>query len=323
VRKWTQFHIRDNWNYAQHTYPSKDVRISGDLCPFVQWDALKTYANEIRKFTERDLVIKANAPDFDGAVFLAELDETVREIYRILLAPIEMLAKARAVKKRGRAFNKRKPSFLDLPLNPEEVWLWVRYFLMPAMMDAEDLLKAMSGFPKIDRVQAGSRSEGWIDHSGSCVYNWLYSRPVNISWQGKYKYGTGGAIDIHHRSDPNNFGTQPWDVVRAAWERTPWSFVFDWFVNVGDWLASLREIELSVAQSYASIAIEAETKVTLENSGAVYTDVNPVTYNSLYISRIIDIEPPTFPLVDKRWNNITRSIDLISLALATIKRIAK
>jgi hypothetical protein len=281
---------------------------------------MSTFAEDIRRFVVRDLHVKANAPDFDGAVFLAELDETVRELYRILKAPIEMLYKSQAKKKRP--FLERSTGISALLLNPEELWLWFRYFLMPAMMDAEDILAAIKGHKAINRVQAGDRSEEPLKLSGS--YDFLYgsSFPGTLEWESEYTYGAGGAMDISKRFDPNRWGTSAWDVLRATWERTPWSFVFDWFINVGDFLSSLREIELEVVQSYASVAIEAKTKVSCSSS-EWHWSISPLTYDSFYISRIIDVEPPAFPLVDKRWRNLTRTIDLISLLLATFKRMCR
>jgi hypothetical protein len=193
---------------------------------------------------------------------------------------------------------------------------------MPAMMDAEDIMTAIEGHRKINRVQAGDSSEGWTEMSGTSHFIYGSVFPGDLNWVSKYKFRSGGAMDIVHRFDPNRWGTSSWDVVRAAWERTPWSFVADWFVNFGDWLASLREIELEVAQSYASIAIEAETKVS-PGSGNWHWSDSDVTFRTLFISRKVDIEPPALPLIDKRWRTINRTIDLISLTLALLKRSTK
>jgi hypothetical protein len=132
--------------------------------------------------------------------------------------------------------------------------------------------------------------------------------------------GCGGAIDIYSRYDPHEWGTSAQDIVAAAWERIPFSFVADWFINVGDWLASLRSLEIAYAQSYATYAIESRT--FLQEGTDVYMDESPVLYSYLQ-ERIVNLEPPPFPLIDKKWANCTRMIDLISLTIGMLKGILK
>lgn len=310
-RYWGENFMLQNWVSKTPTYPgTSSTYLYGDMCPFLSKSSMTAFGNEIREFVKRDLYIKANEPVFDGAVFLAELDETVKELYRIMKGAYY------GVLRRG----EKKKILKNIILNPEDMWLWYRYFLLPAMMDAEDLMQAIKGRVKIDRVQDGDRSNGYEELGGTSYYTGALCSDQPCVWQSKFKYGAGGAIDMYSRFDPNPWGTSSWDVLRATWERIPWSFVFDWFVNMGDWLASLREIEIDYAQSYATIAIEAETKVEFPTW---VMDHNVVTIKTLLISREIDIEPPTLPLVDKKWGNITRYIDLISLTIGVLKRILK
>lgn len=307
--KWGENFMIVNWYNQIPTWPNTSSALySGDCCPFVKKDSSTAFGDELRKFVVRDLFIKANAPDFDGAVFLAELDETLLELKRILSGALRGLFATR---------KNRNPK-TQFSLKPDEWWLWYRYFLLPAMMDAEDLIALFQKRQQIDRVQDGDRSDGYQAMSGSGDLDLGWAQPWTCLWQSKYKYGLGGAIDMHTRFDPARFGTSAHDVVRAVWERIPWSFVFDWFVNVGDWLASLREIEIDYAQSYATFAIEAETKVSFPEWTM---DVEKVTFKTFHMSRIVDLEPPTFPLVDRRWRNITRTIDLISLTIGTLRNV--
>jgi hypothetical protein len=150
------------------------------------------------------------------------------------------------------------------------------------------------------------------------LYQPYYSAWHPCNWNAKYKYGLGGAIDMYKRFDPHPWGFSNWDVLRATWERIPWSFVFDWFVNVGDWLASLRDIEIDYAQSYATFAIEAEVEYDYPNW---YDEGKKFTSKVFLMDRIVDLELPTVPLVDKRWANCLRIIDSISLLVGTLKRV--
>lgn len=300
-----------NWLSKMPTYPSTSATYYyGDVCPFVTKGSITNYGEELRDFVVRDLHIKANEPVFDGAVFIAELNETLVGLKDLMMGAYFGLLR------RG----EKKKILKNLILNPEDVWLWYRYFLLPAMMDAENIIQAVNGRVKIDRVQDGDRSDGWQDMSGTGYYTGALCKDQACQWQSRFKYGLGGAIDMYSRFDPNPFGTSSWDVVRAGWERIMFSFVFDWFINVGDWLASLREIEIEFAQSYATYAIEAQTKVSFPDW---VMDTEEVTIDTLMISRIIDVEPPTHPLVDKEWNNLLRTIDSISLILGMLKGILR
>lgn len=284
---------------------------SGDICPFYKRESMQNYGAELRDFVVRDLFIKANEPVFDGAVFIAELNETLVELKRILLGAANGLRKTATLKKQIK----------HLALSPEELWLWFRYFLMPAMMDAENIIAAIKPRMKIDRVQDGDKSDGIQTMNGTGhLQLGTGPSPLNIDWESTYRYGCGGAIDMYSRFDPNPYGTSNWDVLRATWERIPWSFVFDWFVNVGDWLSSLRSIEIDYAQSYATFAIEAETKLDFSN----WTNSPDIfQVNTVLVDRIVNLEPPTLPLVDKNWGRTLRYIDSISLIIGTLKNVLK
>jgi hypothetical protein len=266
--------------------------------------------DDLRQFVVRDLFAKANSPRWDGAVFLAELDETLVDLHKLLLGSVKSLFKA----------SERKRIAKHLILSPEELWLWWRYMLMPTLMDAEELIKAIKPQKAIDRVQDGDQLIDQVRSGVTSTGDHWGKYRLGSPWRATYKAGLGGAIDISKRVDHFEWGTSPWDLVRATWERIPFSFVADWFVNFGDWLSSLRSLEIVYAQSYATIAIEAEIKY--EEGNWVYPGKLPV-YDTLLIDRIVNLEPPPLPLIDKRWQNVKRSLDLISLTVGMLKSILK
>jgi hypothetical protein len=283
----------------------------GDL-PLIGAYALQKLGNELREHVIRDMYIKANSPRFNAAVFFAELDETVAEMHGLFKNAFGSLRRGALAKK----------NLKHMILNPEELWLWWRYALMPAMMDAEDLISlVMDKEVPIDRIRDGDRSEEPITETGTCrLLRYGPSKNVvcSLPWEAKYTYGCGGALDILMRHDPAPYGTSAWDIVQAGWERIPFSFIFDWFVNVGDWLASLRKLEIAYAQSYATFAIE--SKVTFKGGSPWEIDAGESPEITTFLmERIVDIEPPSLPLIDRRWRNLTRTIDLFSLTIGILK----
>jgi hypothetical protein len=266
-----------------------------------------------RDFVIRDMYSKLNDPRFNVAVFLAELDETIVGIHGLFKGCLSSLLKTRVASK----------NIKHLILNPEELWLWWRYMLMPTMMDVEDLIEvATKKVAKIDRVQDGDSYDEPSHESGTLNllgYGWGHV-DIPCEWKADIMVGSGGALDVLMRYDPSPWGTSSWDVLMATWERIPFSFIMDWFVNIGDWLASLRDIEYQLAQSYATYAIDSTVDII---SAEPYTLVGDLRIRSYVMDRITGVEPPKLPLVDKRWRNTIRTIDLISLSIGMLKSVLK
>lgn len=283
---------------------------SGDY-PLMIESQLSEYGEELREFVIRDLFAKANSPRFEGAVFLAELGETLTGIHKLLKGCAGSLLKT------GQAWKHLK----HFSLNSEELWLWWRYMLMPTMMEVESMIEALEPQMIVDRVQDGDRYKEPKEVSGVFYsHKWFASsETMTIPWRSKIRFGSGGAIDMHARDNRFDFGLSPWDTIRGAWEAIPFSFVVDWFVNVGDWLASLRDLEVVYAQSYATYAVDVETEVLQGDDMTVDTQ----TARSFLMSRIVNLEPPSLPLIDRRWMTILRTIDGISLILAILKGVTR
>lgn len=278
----------------------------GDIPPVGLWPVAEI-GNSARDFVIRDLFAKANAPEFNVSVFLAELDETLIGIKDLLTGSAKFL-----IWNDGRARTVRK-----LLGNPQDLWLWYRYALVPTMLDVEEIIKVINELPwPIDRVQDGSQVLAERSTGIFRFKNWGYGL-VNpeVPWESLVSIRCGAAMDIFAKNDPAKWGTSAHDVLMGAWERATLSFVLDWFINVGDWLASLRDASVEIAQSYATYSVDANVTY-LPGTYRLYG--TPTSWTFL-MSRITNIEPPSLPLVDKRWRNLLRTIDAISLIIGVIK----
>lgn len=292
---------------TQTPVPSAYVGSTWPLCTENQ---LAEFAAARRDFVIRDMFVKANSPRFDGAVFLAELNETLVGVHKLLLGSVKTLFVS----------GYRGKTIKNLILNPQDLWLWYRYALMPAILSTCDLLEAIKPQKKITRIQDGNRSKP--KSFGGTVYYGGYFKPpystLEMPFMCTYKIGLGGALDIGYRNDPFEWGFSAIDLFRASYERIPFSFVFDWIINLGDYLTTLRSLDIAIAQSYATYAIEATT--TLYPGNFEMQGPNPVL-KSFLMERIVDVHPPKIPLVDKEWRNVIRTIDLISLTIGMLKGI--
>lgn len=297
-------------NMSLHDFKADNKHIYSNGTTLINPTELAEFCEPLREHVIKDLYVKANSPRYDAAVALAELGETITGIRLLLGGAYASLIKTR----------KAVEYLKHFALNPEELWLWYRYALMPAILDVQDLVDAFKAPDKIDRIQDGNRIEDEYQSSLSTgPWDFNGRQKITNDFEVKYKIGLGGALDIHSRYDPAEWGTSAMDIVRAGWEVVPFSFLFDWFVNLGDWLTSLRSLEIVYAQSYATYAIEVHGKF----KDGDYTFITPFEYELFLMERIVNVEPPTLPLIDKHWCNITRQIDLISLTIGMLKGILK
>jgi hypothetical protein len=287
----------------------KGTEWSGDLPP-IPFHSLVSYGERFRDLAIMQCYERLNSPDFDGLVFLAELSETVDSIKTLLGETVKTLTKATSAVRNIR----------HLILNPEEMWLFYRYVLLPSMMDIEDLVNVITDKTRSSRVQTGSQND--IQESGTFTllgYGGGYY-DIDIPWNADISCRCGTAIDTFCRVDPHKFGFSAMDMLRAAWERLPYSFVSDWFIDLGSWLTTLRDVHVEMAQSYASFAITSKT--TLKS--ATYWQMNGESHHETFVlSRITDIEPSQFPLADRNIWSLNRSIDAISLTLSLLKSTLK
>ncbi len=277
----------------------------GDPPPMFPYQ-LSPIGVKYRDFVRRDLFVKVKEPRFNVSAFLVELDETVVGIYDLFKGLLSAY----------KSHHKLRRHTKNLVMNPQDLWLWWRYALMPVMMDVESIIELFNQKRVFDRVQAGDQYESSESGTINLLGYGLGNYDISIPWTANVTSRCGGALDILLRHDPYEWGTSPWDILGAAYERIPFSFIFDWFVNVGAWVTSFRELELKLAQSYSTYAIEAQVELT---SAEPYYVAGPTSCFCFVQDRVVDIEPPTLPLVDDRWRNTLRVIDLISLAIGTLK----
>lgn len=289
---------------ASRNYGANDC--NGSL-PEVSPSDLAAIGENRRDMVIRDMYAKANSARYNSARFLAELGETLVGIRSLLVGSVKVLFKSGEIWRQLKHFS----------LNSEELWLWYRYALLPAMLDAQDIMEALKPPKEVDRVQDGLSLE--YETSGDFTSgNWFNYQPAEWEWSAKTKVRCGGAMDIVSKFDPSPWGTGAWDVVLGAAEVIPLGFVLNWFLNFEDWLASLRDANVTIAQSYATYAIDVDCEFKSVNGQFLGENHRMHVYQQ---ERITGVEPPSLPLIDKHWVNLLRTVDAITLTTGMIKSI--
>lgn len=169
-------------------------------------------------------VSDARTAAWDVLTFLAEWTST----YRLLAKTIKSVASiGRRAASDARSMRTKRP----LSERFSQKWLEYRYGWMPLIYDMEDAVKALSmAENKMARGRAtysetGSVTEVWTASSTATRSDWsevLTFERVHRGW-------AAAEFDIMS----SRFGLDP---IRTAWELVPFSFVMDWFVQVGDFI---------------------------------------------------------------------------------------
>lgn len=293
--------------------PTNTHKYTGESCLGSRLQ-MEEYSEGLRDSVIADMYAKCNEPKFDTAVFLAELGETLVGLKELFTGISKTLQTDGLIWKLLKSKS----------LNSEEVWLWYRYMLIPTMLDAEDLIAAFTQNEIITRIQSGNRYKNeWSGVFASGPWSALGGKDIHLRYKCTVDVGLGGALDIVSRHDPHEWGMSAYDIMRAAWEVIPFSFVLDWFINISDWLTSLRSLEIELAQSYSSYAINATSKFWSEDEDGddyfVFTNTEAFVAKSFLMDRVIDVEPPSFPIVEREWSSTLRMLDSISLVAGLLK----
>lgn len=283
------------------TAVAKDAPIQPDL-----HDLLDEY-EFFREGTVNELYAKAKEPDLDLAPMLFELKQTLKFIYKIFQGFYQLV--------------KGNPKMVvEFLRDPAGAWLTYRYAIMPLILQITDIIEFFEGGEDKQKVQE------FRETTQSTVVDTTVSpnrQPVAFSTRVIDTVKCGSALWIKSAVDPAPLGTGIIDVVRGVWEVIPFSFIFDWFVAVGTWLDSLRDVELEIEKSYATLIVNRRTETRYKEStywNHVISGPTEIPYvtKSFLMDRKIDVSPSALPGLTGVKLSTLRQIDSIALLIRAI-----
>lgn len=177
-------------------------------------------------------------PSFEGAVFIAELSETLSFLSNPLKNWNSFLRDVR--KRKNRSSYERARTVFD---HVSREWLSYRYAVRPLVMDIQDAVTAVkskldNGVPPKRKTARGkasiSGSKAQTDYrsvSGDAVFQ--YDRHTSGSIEAR----AGVLYELSHGAD--TFGVYLADVPGAIWEAVKWSFIADWIANIGPFIKAI------------------------------------------------------------------------------------
>lgn len=205
--------------------------------------------SRLRSLAGTQATAAIDSPEFQGAVFLAELRETIGYLSNPLRSYQKFLTKVRRDKRKGEPRNPRyhgkrgQSRLLSTREYLSQEWLSYRYALRPIAYDTSDALdaivKVVSGVEPVRKTARGSasatsstNSSGPAPGSSSYEFDQETRRTVDVR--------AGVLYELSRSSD--TFGVDLLDLPLAAWEAIPFSFIADWFANIGPFISAISPV---------------------------------------------------------------------------------
>lgn len=224
-------------------------------------------------------------------------------------------------------------------------WLEYRYGMLPLYLDVNQIIDNFSkGYRSLEKRRIVVRSHKELYGSNTVSFTGV-ALPV-LSEIGSQFYASGSAscqhsltadggvmYDVEPRTVAEELAVQfqlgTSAILPSLWEQIPFSFVADWFFNVGDWLAA-NNLPPGVTVK-ANWVTSKEAKNRLYNSSELYTWMNSVKRSGSWgsgskidtiVQRMTNRPLPPLPVVTDKWSTITHALDAASLLLGPVKALA-
>lgn len=278
--------------------------------------------------------IRRQQTSFQGGVFLGELGETLRA----LRSPARTLREGisdyfATLKKRKRGIrgsaNKRRHALKDILAN---TWLEYSFGWKPLVSDIDSAAETLANHmhrtdaPEMRRFDATGDDEFAIPFQGEALYS---NGPAGIYYRMdrmfKYSVHYFGMLNVEHpyKVGARRLGLDLSNFLPTAWELTPWSFLVDYFTNIGDiisaatlvrsdvrWMMKTVRSESSrIARTTRFIPFPSNTSTTFQtgsctcrpgNSVWTKTDVTRTKYEGSLVPSL-DLRIPGF---GTKWINM-------------------
>jgi hypothetical protein len=199
--------------------------------------------------------VRAAQVAVSGPTFLGEIKDTIRmfrkpagALQEGIQRYLDELKRANAENKR-RYFNKRKPAYLrNLSHIASGLWLERSFGWLPLLNDINDARTAYNNLFEIDRVIycSGGGHDAKLKQTYAMNQNIVGGGYLSMRITGKltehdvvrYRGAVHAQAVSTARDRLAQYGFTPSEFIPAAWEVLPWSFLADYFVNIGDLISA-------------------------------------------------------------------------------------
>lgn len=279
------------------------------------------------------LLIKALADIKQGAVMSGEILHDLGQTLGMLRRPLEGCRKllSKILKSEERHLRRKAMTAARAAGN---AWLEYRYGWRPLIMDCEKIVdEAMKFHGKLGAKVSVARAQSEVKNSESRSWAATAGNPCSgsfsLSERAKNSVGIRYAVAPRTPQEQLNaiFSTRASDLPATIWECIPYSFVIDWFANVGDWVQAIVPVPGLVLQGHWVTSLS-ESVLTMEGKSVSTT---PNTWNGSFGAETVTqfrynrvVNPPLPVTPELRWSskpfNVQHQADGISLLLGPLNR---
>lgn len=268
----------------------------------------KPYEEELIREVVLRAADKAASAHFDGLTFAAEFGKTVEHLAH---TASRFNGLTRNLARRAVGLS-TKPGRLAKKLKSkgpwavfQELWLEARFAWRPLIHDVEDAQEAVKHLGDDFKYSKGTGFHGITINdsydSGLLTVDPYVQKRVIETYTGNRIYRGASWVDF-----PGSFSNAvDGDVLRTGWELIPYSFVVDYFVDVGGWVNTLIP-RLSGRYRGHQASIKTETTMTQEVHSY---GINGATYEASPVKTVIEVReyirfpsgvpfPPVLPRLD-------------------------
>lgn len=190
---------------------------------------------------------------------LGELDSTVKGLVSILWRAIRII---RAVRRLDLKHLRKEISLKEL----QDRYMEARYSLRPLVFDVKQTIDAINPEKRIGRQTF--RGSCTRSYTGSWT-TYLDEPTGSVHWKNDYHAmatvtaRAGVLTDISNVSSLSVWGVD--HILESMWELIPFSFIVDWFLNIGSWIASWTP-EANVNHLASWVTVQKTATTTLHRS---------------------------------------------------------
>jgi hypothetical protein len=278
---------------------------------------------DLATIAARANVVKA---DTLALVTAAELGKTVSMVTKSsvgLAKGLALLAQGKPKKAILAALGYTKPirgtKFKKTSLTAASKWLEIRYGWLPLIYDVQGTLKALSAELKPRFTARGFANDAGFSSPSETLNIGVCEVSSSVSTNLEKRVRAYILYEVDRRSlVPQKLGVL--QLPATIWELVPFSFVFDWFVDIGEWLDAITpRVGVNVlCEGYTIAKIGSRSRlVTGTTPIAPFTAVNSLTGQSdgwfgYGKKRVTRLNMTPTPRVNVKFNP-KRAIDSIAL----------
>jgi len=234
-------------------------------------------------YTEASTKARANLNEsiVPGLVILGELRETINLFKNPLGGLTKIIGKTHKSGKPKKAQTAR-----SLYEQAKNSWLTARYGWRPFLLSIEDIMEATVE-RKRKRITARASASGTSTESDTLSKSVMSHIGSICVREASHTYSVRAGILASVESDANyTAGIRLRDIPSAAWELIPYSFVADWFFNIGDFVEAVipsGNVQI-LAEWLTSDVISHQTETITPGQYSDYTGkpTSPISVVSYY-----------------------------------------